>query len=240
MGMRSIAGLVTVAVLALSAGAENNISVYLGAAHTQNSSLTLHDSAANQLTFADLPFQGRSFQSPLYYGARVGHFFFRHFGIETEFIHLKMYANTAVPVHVTGTFGGAPVNTSAPMSNYAQRFSISHGNNLVLFNGAYRHDFFRETDSNKLGKLLLTVRAGAGPTIPHAEITFGGNSYESYFLGTVAVQLGAEAEWKLWRGLYALAEYKFTHNAQRVDFGSRFFKVDANSHHGLFGLSMHF
>src|SRR3954470_3849613 len=98
MGMRLLAGVAIIALLALSAAAENNISFYLGGAHTRNSSLTLHDSAENQLTFADLPFQGRSFESPLYYGGRLGHFFFRHFGVETEFIHLKMYANTAVPV----------------------------------------------------------------------------------------------------------------------------------------------
>jgi hypothetical protein len=226
--------------LALPGLAETNVAFYLGGAHTQNSSLTLSSSAANQLTFHDVPFEARSFESPLYYGGRVGHFFFRHYGIEAEFIHLKMYAKTDTPVLVTGTFAGAPVNATTPMSTYAQRFAISHGNNLLLFNGVYRVDFLREVDSSKLGKLLLTFRVGAGPTIPHAEVTFGGNLYESYFLGRVAIQAGAGVEWRLWRGLYALSEYKFTHNAQRVDVGSRFFKVDANSHHAVFGVGFHF
>src|SRR4051812_8380507 len=229
-----------ICVCALPAASETNLVVYLGGAHTQNSSLTLHSTAANQLTFHDLPYEGKSFESPLYYGGRVGHYFFRHFGIESEFIHLKLYANTAERVLVTGTFGGARVNTTTPMSTYASRFSISHGNNLLLFNGVYRQDFFRDGDPKKLGKLLLTVRAGAGPTIPHVEVAFGNDSYESYFLGRPAIQVGAGGEWKLWRGLYADGEYKFTHNAQRVDVGSRFFKVDANSHHGVFGVSVHF
>jgi hypothetical protein len=238
--MRFVNVIALIGLLISTVQGETNVVFYLGGAHTQNSSLTLHSSAADQLTFANVPFQGRSFESPLYYGGRIGHFFSRHFGIEAEFIHLKMYADAAAPVHVTGRFRGALVNTTAPMSNYAQRFSISHGNNLLLFNGAYRQGFFPEPGSKGLGRLLLTVRAGVGPTIPHAEVTFAGNSYESYFLGRVAIQAAAGVEWKLWRGLYAFSEYKFTHNPQRVDLRTRFFKVDANSHHGVFGVSAHF
>jgi len=239
--MRVVATLICIIGCAAPGYSENNLALYLGGAHTQDSSLTLHDGAADQLTFSAVPYQSRSFDSPPYYGGRVGHYFFRHFGIEAEFIHLKIYAITATSVRVTGTFGGSPVNTTAPMSNYAPRFSISHGNNLLLFNGAYRQDFFRnDKDVRRLGRLLLTGRAGAGPTIPHAEVTFAGNSHENYFLGRVAIQVGASVEWKLWRRLYALSEYKFTHNAQGVDVGSRFFKLDANSHHGIFGISAHF
>ena len=238
--MRTFALASLLVLCATFAAAETNLAVYLGGAHTQNANVTLRSSANDQLTFANVPFQGHSFESPVYYGARVGHYWFRHFGAEAEFIHLKLYAKTETPVRVTGTFNGAPVNTTAPMSNYAPRFSISHGDNLLLFSGAYRQEFFRDAGAGKLGKLLLTVRAGAGPTIPHGEVTFAGDSHENYSLGRVAVQIGGGAEWKLWRGLYLLSEYKFTHNPQHVDAGSRFFKVDANSHHGVFGLSAHF
>lgn len=218
--------------------AQFNLSGYAGGAHTQNSDLFLQRGAGTQVTFHDVSWRGRSFNGPLYYGFRAGYFFHPNIGIQSEFIHLKLYAETEKEVQISGTVSGTPVNTRAPMNSVVQRFNISHGLNMVLFSVVGRHHLMKE-DGERLGRVVLTGRFGFGPTIPHPEITIQGNDFESYAYGGTAFQLAGGAEYRLWRGLYFLTEYKFTRTQQDIDVGQSGGRTLVRSHHGVFGLSLH-
>jgi hypothetical protein len=218
------------------------ITAYLGGTRTTSSSLTISQPAlGTRITFADVHFDGQSFDFPLYYGGRGSYFLPRlpFIGIEGEFIHLKVFADTRRRVQATGTFGRAIINRELPLDQFVQRYSISHGVNLLLFNVAGRYGVQRSPD-HPAGRFILTGRFGIGPTFPHTETVIAGQKQEQYEVGRAAWQLAGGVEVHLWRGLYALGEYKFTRTRQR----GKIFAGEAESllrtHHGVFGLSYHF
>jgi hypothetical protein len=113
------------------------MAAYLGSAHTLASPVAISQpTLMTSLIFEGVRFEGRSFDPPLYYGGRGGYFMqSRPFlGIEAEFIHLKVFSNPAQQAHVTGVHKGTPVDSELPLGEIVQRYSISHGVNLVLFN----------------------------------------------------------------------------------------------------------
>ncbi len=237
---RSVLLAIFLALFSSSVSAESYVGGYIGAAHTQNSSLILNQPAtASSIVFHAIQYEGNSFQSPLYYGFRGGQFFTRHFGVEAEFVHLKVFAKVDHTVQATGTLHGAPSNAPVVMNTIVQRFSISHGNNLLLANAVVRQDFLRSPDE-KLGRLVLTARTGVGATLPHAESTIFGVADEHYQVGRLALQVAAGAEFRLWRHLYGMAEYKFTRNRQRVDVVGGTAESLLLSHHVVTGVEVHF
>src|SRR5207302_3624173 len=132
-------------VFCLPARAEWVAGAYLGGAHTQNSDLLLRQpSLGTDLRFHNVRYSGNSFQGPLYYGAHGGYFFGRHWGIESEFTHLKVFAKVQERASVSGTLNGALVNTVQPADLLVQRFSISHGVNLLMANIVFRQPLWRQ------------------------------------------------------------------------------------------------
>ena len=226
--------------IAVPCCAEWHVAAYLGVAHTQNADIRItQPEFGTNLRFRDVSFRGESLQSPQYYGLRTGNFFTDHLGLEAEFIHLKVFANLNRAVPTSGTISGVPVSGAFPMSTFVQRFSVSHGMNLLLANVIGRKQFLR-SPQERLGRLIINARAGVGGTIPHAETEVAGLSHEHYQWGRVAFQLAGGGELRLWRKLYGMAEYKYTHTDQR--FRVRAGHADAllRSHHGVFGLAIHF
>lgn len=237
--MRLVLLLVSV-LIAPGVRAEWSVAGYLGGAHTQASSLRLHQPGlGTDLTFKQVEFSGESLQSPLYYGVRGGYFLYRHFGLEAEFIHLKVFADAARATRVQGTLRGAPIAATIPINSVVQRFSISHGLNLLFANAIVRQDLLRR-HGEKLGRLLLAARFGAGVTIPHGESTIENISQEQYQVGRPAWQLAGGAEFGIWRGLHLLGEYKFTRTNERVDVHAGTVETPLNSHHIIAGVSWHF
>lgn len=218
------------------------IAAYLGGARTSDSPLTLSQPAlGNSLTFEDVRFRSRSFDPPLYYGLRGGYFLRRvpSLGVEAEFIHLKVYSNPQQIVRVAGLRRGLRVSGELPLGEIVQQYSISHGVNLLLFNAAVRRGVGRNAESPG-GRLILSGRAGAGPTLPHTESSVEGLRQEQYEVGRLGWQAAGGAEFKLWRGMHLLAEYKFTRTRQRGKVASGTAESLLRTHHGVFGLSYHF
>lgn len=214
---------------------------FFGTAHTLSSPLTISQtSRGNNLTFKDVQFKSKSFESPIYYGFRIGYFLppLPYLGIEAEFIHLKVYSDPEQQVRATGIYHGVPINRKLPLGEIVQQYSISHGANLLLFNIAGRYAVKKGTDSPK-GLVIFTARFGLGPSIPHTESTIDGQSKGQYETGRLAWQLGASVEFKLWQGFYALAEYKFTRTRQSGQIFSGTAESLLCTHHGIFGLSYH-
>ena len=156
------------------------MAAYVGGAHTLASPVTISQPAVgSSLTFERVRFESRSFNPPLDYGVRGGYFMPSRpsLGIEAEFIHLKLFSNPLQQVHVTGVHNGTLIDSELPLGEIVQRYSISHGVNLLLFNVAVRHGVGRIKDAPS-GRLVLTGRVGAWPTLPHTESTVDGRQQE--------------------------------------------------------------
>jgi len=218
------------------------VAAFTGGAATRDSRLSISQPAlGNQLSFSGVRFDGRSFEPPLYYGLRGGYFLRRRpeVGFETEFIHLKVFSDPQQIVTASGTRGGRPLDAQIPLGQIVQQYSISHGVNLLLFNVAARHRLGRSGERPS-GLVVLTGRAGLGPTIPHTESSVENLRQEQYEWGRAAWQVAGGAEIKLWHGLHALGEYKFTRARQRGDIAGGEARSLLRTHHGVFGLSYHF
>jgi opacity protein-like surface antigen len=208
---------------------------YLGGTRTEHSTLTISQPGlGNQTIFSPVRFSGRSFDGPLYYGARIRYQLavIPWLGVETEFIHLKVYADAAQTVQASGQRAGQSINRQMPLNEIVQQYSISHGVNLLLFNSVLTYPLTRQ--------LSVTGRVGVGPTIPHTESTIDGRHQEQYEWGKVAWQGAGGVEIRLYRGLFALLEYKFTRTNQRGSVSSGDAQSLLRTHHGIFGLGYRF
>jgi opacity protein-like surface antigen len=215
------------------------VAAYVGGAHTQDSDLTiLQPTLGNSLSFENVRFSSRSSKAPLYYGIRGGYFLDRipFLGFDAEFIHLKVFANPQQRVRVSGVRRNVGISAELPLGEIAQQYSVSHGVNLLLFDVAARHRIKRAAD----GRLLLIVRAGLGPTLPHTESRIEGQGQEQYEIGRLVWQASAGAEFKLGRRLFVLGEYKFTRTRQhgKVSLGTA--ESLLRTHHGVFGVGYYF
>jgi hypothetical protein len=160
-------------------------------------------------------------------------------GVEAEFIHLKVFSDPQQRVRVSGLRRGASLRGEMPLGEIVQQYSISHGVNLLLFNVAGRRSMRRGAAAPD-GRLILTGRAGAGPTLPHTESRIEGLQQEQYEVGRLGWHAAGGAEFKLWRGVHLLGEYKFTRTRQQGKVSSGTAGSLLRTHHGVFGLSYHF
>jgi lipid A oxidase len=221
------------------ARAEWTLAAYFGGAHTAQTSLQLQaPQSSTNLLLRPVAYQAKPFQSPVYYGYRAGYFFTPHFGLEGEFTHLKVYADTGRTAQISGTLQGIAMDESARLDSVVQRFNITHGVNLVLANFVARKAF---RQVGPAARFLLSGRAGVGLTVPHAENEIlGASNLEHYQVGHPAWQVGAGREVRLWHRLYAEAEVKYTRTRQRVDIAQGTAESLLKSTHMVAGFVSHF
>jgi len=213
--LRAAALAATLLVHPSTARADWSFGVFLGASHTMPSTLTLNlPAAGTHDTFSAVPLASRSFSSPPYYGYRLGWFGSgsRRIGVEAELIHLKIYAGD-------GALG--------PL---VQRFSISHGLNLLLVNLVVRQPMQR--------RVWLAARGGAGMAIPHGESRVGGIDQEQYEIASAAFQAAAGPEFALSRHARGFVEYKVTTTAPSVSVANGTVRGRYTSHHLAAGLGI--
>lgn len=224
------------------ARAEWIVGAFLGHAQTQSSTIVLTlPSQGTLLNVSGVDYRGESFRSPQYYGLRLTWSPDAHqwLGIEAEYIHAKVFAELDGTVHLQGTLRGATVDASAPLSSLVQRLGMSHGLNFILANLSMRRGF-GPLDAKRVHRAVAVVRAGAGPTRPHAETQIDNVPIDQYEDGGLGAQVGGGVELSLWRGFGALGEYKFTWASPEIEVGSGQAKVPARSHHFAFGLKYGF
>jgi opacity protein-like surface antigen len=217
------------------------LAFYLGGTRTVPSTLTISQpQRRNRMTFDPVHFSGKSFDGPVYYGARVRYQFggIPWFGVETEFIHSKVYADTRQSVHVAGQRDGQPISRRVLLQEIVQQYSISHGVNLLLFNAAFQYPL--RSRQAPLNLFSFTGRVGIGPTVPHTESSIEGRRQEQYEWGRVAWQASGGIEIQIHRGLIALMEYKFTRTNQRGSVSLGVARSLLRTHHGVFGLGYRF
>src|SRR5437762_1647699 len=104
-----IPAILATACLPAPAAAQLYASGYLGMNHNFPADVTIAQPALNtQLVFHDVSFESRPFQFPMYGGGRAGHLFSPRFGLEFEYLHIKVIAETDRMTHTTGTLQGLP------------------------------------------------------------------------------------------------------------------------------------
>jgi hypothetical protein len=205
---------------------------YLGANHTQRAAITIEQPAIGRsFTFHDVAFDGRPFESPQYYGWRVGRFFGarQRVGVEFEFIHLKVIAQTAGAYRVTGLSTAGP-DDPVVMSEVVERYSMTHGLNFAIVNLVSRTPLGQ-------GPFTLMVRSGAGPTLPHAETTIDGEAREQYEAGGLGAHISAGVDVRAWRSISAALEYKFTLARPEIEVAHGTGHTTAATHQVVIGLA---
>lgn len=217
MVLRAVIALLAVLSFAPSqAEAQWYVAGFMGANAARPATVTIDQpSVGTRLELAGVEWTSESFKSPQYYGYRVGRLFGgpgRRWGIEFEFVHPKMFAKTSSIVAIRGTVNGVPFDGSAPMDTFVSRYAMSHGINFALANFVVHQPL----GGGDAPRLALTVRGGAGPTIPHNETTVG-ESIDRYEMGGIGFQGAAGVDIRVHRWLSATAEYKLAWARPEID-----------------------
>jgi lipid A oxidase len=224
------------------ATAEVELSIFTGVALTQDSDVDLHQRGGTDLTFHDVSFEGRDFDTPPYYGIR-GLWFpsqTSHWGFGAEFFHMKMYAETDDTAHVTGRRNGVAVDDNERMDNTIQQFSLSHGLNYALGDIVYRW-MPGQRGEDFLGHLTPYAGIGLGVAIPHVETEVDGNFHEEYQVHGPGVQALAGLNVMLSRHWGLMFEYKFTYaNLDSLDIPGGSIEVTPLNHHLATGITFSF
>lgn len=224
----------------MPAAAQWTLGGYIGQAHTLDSSLALRQPVlGTDIRFSNIAYSSESFQPPLYYGVRAGYRLRPHWGVEAELTHLKVFADVNQNTLVAGALNGTPINTVVPINTIVQRFSISHGVNLLLANAVFRQQLGHSASENFV-PFYLVFRAGAGATIPHAESTIQGQTDEHYQTGSPAFQLAGGIEVRIWHRIHWSGDYKFTRTRQHVDVHAGTASTLLQSHQVITGPMIHF
>ncbi len=189
---------VLVVALCIGGGAraEWALSLYGGDSLAEDGDLRL-TGGGRRLTFHNVDWADRSFESPIYYGARLTHWW-EHWGVAVDFTHTKVYSNPDQIVRVSGQR-----NDRERLGDTLERFDLSHGLNFITLNGLYR---WRPTK-----RWQPYVGAGAGAAVPHVEATVAGQETEEYQLAGPAAQGLVGVGYRLFEHLGAFVEYKLTY-----------------------------
>jgi opacity protein-like surface antigen len=209
----------------------------LGGNHTTPATVSIRQPAHDtSLDFQHVRFEAKPLTSPQYYDWHLGKLFgtARRLGVELEFIHLKVIADTTRAVRVTGTEAGAAVDEVALMSTRVQRYSMTHGLNFVLLNVVSRLPL---GGSGSASRLALVVRAGAGATLPHAETNVFNEPKQLYQWAGAGYDAGAGVSVRLRGRWSAVVDYKVTHAKPRISLASGTGQTAALTHQVTVGLA---
>ena len=221
--------LLTVGWAAPPAAAQSQwtVAAFLGDAWTAHDQLRVQSLLdGTDLALDGVEYDDRSFDSPIYYGVRVGRFLSSvpWLGVEGEFLHLKTITGPEQLVDAGGTLRGQVAVSPLPVGDVLPRFELSHGLNFLLANASVRVPL---GGPDRSPPVMLTARFGVGPTIPHVEGTYGADTEDAYQWSSLGWQLAGGAEIRAWRALIILSEVKFTRTHQHVT-------IDQTEVNGLF------
>jgi hypothetical protein len=162
-----------------SARSEVSLALYSGKSVPDQSDLHLQQGSTD-LTFKNVHWSDRSFQNPVYYGARVSYWFDEQpqSGMALDFTHAKIYLAEEDRVKVRGVRNGQAVSGTEPIADSINSFSLSHGLNMLTVNALYR--WFSNRSQSLPGQTHFYSGLGAGISIPHVEADINGVKTERY------------------------------------------------------------
>lgn len=214
-------------------------SISAGANHTANADITVNvPSAGLGVTYHDVQFSARPFDSPQYYVWRLGRLMGprRRFGVEFEFTHLKVISNTSKTYVASGTIAGAPIasGTALPMNAEVQEYQMTHGLNFLMVNGVAR------VPIGAHARLAFVARAGLGDTLPHAETNVLNQFSQHYEWAGVGLGASAGVAIRLTHLVAVTAEYKISEAQPQITVVSGTGQMTAVSQQVAFGLAFAF
>jgi hypothetical protein len=186
-------------------GRELMFAGYSGVPYTYPSDVSIVKPGQHDFTVKDVPWDGKPFVNPIYYGARIVRYGDGRVGSMLDFTHSKALARLDEDATFTGTLNGAPAPERAKLRDIFRKLEASHGHNMLTLNGLLRLPSFTPW-------LQPYVGLGGGVSLPHSEVQFAGNekrTYEYQYAGPVGQALFG-IELRTARVSYFI-EYKFTY-----------------------------
>lgn len=193
------------------------ISAYGGVNETHDSDVKI-----GPVTHADVPWDGLSFEAPVYWGVRGTYWTDAtpDWGFAVDFTHAKVKA-ASLPPNVT-------------------RLEFTDGLNLLTFNAIRRWDNIGQGFDFYAG-------AGLGLSIPYVEVTTvnnhgsGAGETLNYRFGGPAIQMLAGTHFELVDNVHLFGEYKLSHNWLDASIhGGQRVKTKLLTHHAVVGVSYTF
>jgi lipid A oxidase len=226
-------GTALAAVLAAPAHAEWQLSAGLGDSFTDRSDLHIQQSNADY-TIEGVGWDGRGFQMPPWYDLRATYFLpdTPWLGFTAGLLHMKVYARTGETRDIHGTNDGTPFDTTAPMSDFVDKYNISHGVNYLEFGVVGRLSWMRSEDFPD-GRLHPYIGLTTGPVINHPENHVGGETNKQDYetnpswgnQALIGIHYRVNKRW----GAYS--EIKRTHVSSEVGINDGKGKTTLNSTH---------
>jgi len=107
---------------------------------------------------------------------RVGHYINQEQDLALEFSidHTKFSSQVDQIAHVTGTVGGAPIDSQMQLSSNYFTYNLHNGINHIMLSLMKRSNIFGEL--NRSLSMSLLFKGGLGIVLPHAENTIMGNN----------------------------------------------------------------
>ena len=172
-------------------------SAFLGANTTRPADIHVQGDGYDAV-FPQVTFEARPFESPQYYGWRLGRFLSdeRRTGVEIEFIHLKVIGNPA------------------QLLPDVQQYRMTHGLNFLVANLVSRTPIGRAAYGEP--RVAVMARIGAGITIPHAETTILGELKEQYEYAGPGAHASLGLDTRLVGRLSLVTEYKLTYARPKI------------------------
>lgn len=238
-----LAVLATALLMPLPANAEFSVAFYTGKLLTDNGDLRLNQ-GNTALSFSDVRWDDRSFEPPIFYGGRVSYWFdeLPGWGAAVDFTHAKTILVASDTVAVNGSRNGAPVDGHEAISATIRHFELSHGLNMITFNGMHRWFPTGKRDESPLGRLYLYTGLGAGFSVPHVEAEIGDTRTGGYQAAAGPVVNGMLGlNYDLYRYLSAILEYKVSYADVQADLnGGGSIDAETVNHQFIFGLAANF
>lgn len=112
------------------------------------------------------------------YGYRVGYWMPNgKWGVEIKFDHAKWVQIPNQTLRLKGTIEGTFYDQDTLVTDDFLQFEHTDGANFLMFNGMYRHDFFKR----KYIKLSLVGKFGVGIVVPRSDVTLFGQRWNHCF-----------------------------------------------------------
>jgi lipid A oxidase len=218
------------------AAAEFQIGVYGGVSESFDSDVTLVQPGGTNLTLSDVPWDGKSFSDPPYWGIRGIWWFDAHpaWGLMVDYNHAKIYSELGSSVKVSGTRDGNPMSGTDKVGNTFDILEFTDGLNEIFFGGMYRWQRPRWTPY---------VGFGVGFAFPHVEVRRTGGTVKTYEYQVtgVAVEGLVGLEYRLTPRFSLFGDYKLSFSSNDADLnGGGTLETDVWTNQFIFGVSYRF